>query len=269
MVGQNLGPYRIVEQMRDGGRVPIYKAYDPSNDRYVCIKVVPEHISQRPGFRQRFLVNSRVLARFEHAHILPVYSCSVEHDVAYIDMPYLPTGNLADMIQQGLLPLDEVARILYQIAQALDHAHHLGILHRGLKPSNVLVDSNRNIYVMDFGIARIVETTMELTGESILDRLAYMSPEQCKGIDNVEETTDIYSLGIILFELLTRRRPFFADTIMAIIVQHLTSSIPPLRDLHPGLPEAVERVVHKAMAKEPADRFDTASALADAFASSI
>ena len=184
-------------------------------------------------------------------------------------MKYIPTGNLADVIQQGPLALDDVARILNQIAQALDYARHHGILHWDMKPNNVLVDSNRNIFLMDFTISQLIGTDRVLTDDSNLDALAYLSPEQCKGITELDSATDIYSLGIILYEMLTGRPPFRAETPFALILQHLTAPVPPLRDLRPELPIAVERVVHKAMAKEPADRFDTTRALADAFASSI
>jgi len=172
MIGRNLGSYRIVGKMQDGGRAPLYLGTDLSGDRPVCIKVLPEHLSQDPFDRRRFEINARAIARFKHNHVLPIYDYGEENDVAYIVMPYIPTGNLAVVIQKGSLPLDEVGRILNQMAQALDHGHILGILHTELKPTNVLVDSDDNTYMMDFGISKLIRETADIPVDFVPRSLA-------------------------------------------------------------------------------------------------
>ncbi|HEB64513.1 MAG TPA: serine/threonine protein kinase, partial [Chloroflexi bacterium] len=268
MIGQTLGNYRIVEQIGLGGMATVYKAYDPVMDRYVAIKVLPQQFSDDPQFRQRFQREARAIARLEHLHILPVFAYGEEGRTAYIVMRYLEAGTLTDRIAEGPLPFDEASRILGQLAGALDHAHGHGVLHRDVKPSNVLLDAAGNVYLMDFGIAKMVEATIDLTGEMMLGTPAYMSPEQCKG-EPVTAASDIYSLGIVLYEMVTGRRPFHAETPIAVILQQLNDPLPPPRELRPDLPPQAENVIFKALAKDPESRYRSAGELAAAFARAV
>ncbi len=269
MIGRTLGNFRIVEQIGVGGMATVYKAYDPGTDRYVAVKVLPQHMSRNPQFRKRFEREARAIANLEHIHILPVFAFGEEGDVAYLAMRYLQAGTLTDRIAQGMLTLSETGRLLSQIAGALDYAHGRGVLHRDVKPSNVLLDASGNTYLTDFGIAKMVEATVDLTGDAILGTPAYMSPEQCQGAKQLSAATDIYSLGIVLYEMVTGRRPFDAETPLAVIYQHLHDPLPRPRALRPDLPEAVEAVIFKALAKEPEARFRTAGELAAAFSRAI
>lgn len=269
MIGQTLGNYRIIEQIGLGGMATVFKAYDPDTDRYVAIKVLPQHFSHDPTFKERFQREAKAIARLEHLHILPIYSYGEENGVAYMAMRYLHAGTLTDRIRQGPMPLPEVSRLLSQISSALDHAHSHGVLHRDIKPSNVLLDEAGNAYLTDFGIAKMVESTIDLTRGNILGTPAYMSPEQCQGVKELTPATDIYSLGIVVYEMVTGRTPFQAETPIALIHMQLSQPLPLPQLLRPDLPEKAERVILKALAKEPESRHATCSQFAAAFARAI
>jgi alpha-glucoside transport system substrate-binding protein len=270
MIGRTLGSYRIVERIGRGGMASVYKAYDPGTDRYVALKVLPEHMADDPQFLARFEREAKAIARLEHPRILPVHAFGEEEGTTYLVMRYLPTGTLAEYIHQRPLPLEEASRILTQIAEGLDYAHLRGVLHRDVKPSNVLLDENGNAYLTDFGIAKIVEANAQLTGTgTLLGTPAYMSPEQCMGSRDLTEATDIYSLGIVTYEMLVGHTPFEAETPIAVIHMQLHDPLPPPRSLRPDLPEAVERVLLKALAKEPEMRYETCGDMARAFSQAI
>lgn len=268
MIGRTLGNYRIIEQIGLGGMATVFKGYDPDTDRYVAIKILPQHFSHDPQFRERFKREAKAIARLEHLHILPIFTYGEEDGIAYMAMRYLQGGTLTDRIGLGALPLAEASQILRQLANALDHAHSQNILHRDMKPSNVLLDEAGNAYLMDFGIAKIVEATIDLTGDRLLGTPAYMSPEQCKG-EPIGPASDIYSLGIILYEMVTGRRPFHAETPVAVILQQLNNPLPPPRQIRPDLPEQAENVIFKALAKNPESRYKSAVEFADAFSQAI
>ena len=181
MIGRTLGNYRVIEQIGLGGMATVFKAYDPDMDRFVAIKILPQQFSNDPQFKERFHREAKAIAKLEHIHILPIFAYGEEDGIAYMVMRYLQGGTLTDRIAEGALPFDEASRLLDQLASALDHAHTHGILHRDMKPSNVLLDDDGNAYLMDFGIAKIVESTVDLTGDRLLGTPAYMSPEQCSG----------------------------------------------------------------------------------------
>jgi serine/threonine protein kinase len=270
MIGRTLGNFRIVDQAGVGGMATVYKAFDPNTDRYVAIKILPEYHAKDPEFTERFRREAKAVAMLEHPHIIPVFTYGEAEGITYLVMRYLDTGSLADRIKQGPLPLQEASRILNQLASALDYAHKQGVIHRDIKPSNVLLDKEGNAYLTDFGIAKIVDAAIDLTGSGMMvGTPQYMSPEQCRGEKNITSASDIYSLGIVLYEMLTGRSPFVAETPLAVIQMHLNEPLPLPRKLRPDLPEIIENIILKALAKDPAARYATCSDMASALTQAI
>ena len=224
--GQMIGPYRIIEQIGQGGMATVYKAYHAAMDRYVAVKILPRQLAESPEFTGRFRQEARVIAHLEHAHILPVHDYGESEGYTYLVMRYLEAGTLKEKLSGGRLPLAEVDRLFTQLADALDYAHAKGVIHRDLKPSNVLLDARANVFLTDFGIAKLLESDSKYTGTgAMIGTPAYMSPEQAQGMP-VDQRTDIYSLGIILYEMVTGRVPFDAETPLAIILKHLNDPLP-------------------------------------------
>jgi WD40 repeat protein len=270
MIGQTLGNYRIVEQIGMGGMATVYKAFDPDTERFVAVKTLPRDFAHDADFRERFRREAKAIARLEHIHILPVFAYGEQDGTAYLVMRYLPTGTLSERIRAGEMPFDEISRLLNQLASALDYAHTQGVIHRDIKPSNVLLDDSGNLYLTDFGIAKIIQgTTLDLTGDNILGTPQYMSPEQCRGEKDLTPASDIYALGIVLYEMVTGRTPFNAETPLAVIYKQLRDPLPPPSNWRANLPEAAEGVILKALAKEALSRHRTCTALAQAFAQAV
>ena len=269
LTGKQLGQYRIVAPLGEGGMAAVYKAYQPSIDRYVALKILPRHFARDPEFVGRFEQEAKVIANLQHVHILPVHDFGTEDEYTYIVMPFVETGTVADLLQGAPLALDQIRKFISQVGDALAYAHTRGLVHRDVKPTNILVDEIGNCLLTDFGIAKIVEGTTQFTQTgAILGTPAYMSPEQIKG-EKVDGRSDIYSLGIILYEMATGRPPFKAETPPAIFVKHLHDPLPPPRSLNPGLPEAVERVILKSLAKDPLERYTSAGDFVQALRSAI
>ena len=264
--GRQFGPYRVVEPCGEGGMAAVFKGYQANMDRYVALKVLPRYFASDPEFVGRFEQEAKVLARLQHPHILPVHDFGETDGYTYIVMPFVESGSLADLLQDDEpMSLAQIDRIIAQVGDALDYAHSQGVVHRDVKPSNILVDQRGNCMLTDFGIARIVEGTAAFTRTGgMIGTPAYMSPEQILG-GTVDGRGDIYSLGIVLYEMATGRPPFRAETPPAILVKHLHDPLPSPREFNPSLPEGVERVILKALAKDPDDRFQTANEMATAF----
>jgi serine/threonine protein kinase len=263
LVGQTLGQYRLVERIGRGGMATVYKAYQPSLDRYVAVKVLPTYLAHDPDFATRFRREARAIAKLNHPHILPVHDFGQEGELSYIVMRYVEGGTLKKILGQPLA-LDRTVDILAQIGDALDYAHQQGIIHRDVKPANVLLDRGKWALLSDFGLAKIAAASVQLTKTGVgMGTPAYMSPEQAQG-KPVDAQSDIYSLGIMLFEMLTGRVPFDADTPLAVLIKHLTAALPLPRKVNPDIPEPVERVILKAVAKAPEDRFQRVSDMVEA-----
>jgi serine/threonine protein kinase len=257
--GMQLGPYRIVEPLGEGGMAAVYKAYQATMDRYVAVKVLPRFFASDREFVRRFEQEAKVLARLQHPHILPIYDFGEQEGYTYLVMQCVEAGTLADLLQGRPLPDEQIQRIVAQVGDALDYAHSQGIVHRDVKPSNVLIDERGNCQLTDFGIAKIVEGATHLTRTGgTVGTPAYMSPEQIRG-ETLDGRSDIYSLGIVLYEMATGRQPFRAETPPAVFVKHLHDPLPPPRKFNQNLPEAFERVILKALSKDREHRFRTAS----------
>jgi serine/threonine protein kinase/predicted ATPase len=262
-----LGAYELLEEIGKGGMATVYRAYQTTMDRDVAIKVIRSSIVNDSNALERFQQEAKVIARLEHPHILPVYDFDGRHEPPYIVMRYLDGGTLKDVMKQGLLPLQEVTHVFQQIAAALDYAHRQGIVHRDIKPSNIMIDREGNAFVSDLGIARI---TGNLASErrgitasgAIVGTPEYMSPEQALGRSDVNYQADIYSLGVMLFEMLTGQIPFDGDSAMAILLKHVQSPIPSARELNSELPDSLEYVIERAMAKEADARYNSAGQMA-------
>ncbi|MFQ5615503.1 MAG: protein kinase, partial [Anaerolineales bacterium] len=257
--GQMLGPYRIAEQIGKGGMAAVYKAYHAAMDRYVAIKILPFQFAHNQEFLLRFQQEVKVIARLEHPHILPVYD-SGEHDsTPYLVMRYLDTGTLKERIQARELTLGETDHLITQLADALGYAHSQKVIHRDIKPSNVLINQRGDVFLTDFGIAKLIGATTQFTASgAITGTPAYMSPEQAEG-RKLDARSDIYSMGIILYEMVTGRVPYEAETPLAVILKHLQAPLPMPTNVKPNVHPAIERVILKTLAKDREERFDTAA----------
>ncbi len=265
LIGKTIGQYQIVEQIGMGGMATIFKAYQPSIDRYVALKILPRHLARDPNFVKRFQHEARAIAALEHPHILPVHDFGTDGNYTYMVMRYVKGGTLADVMGQPL-SYDRIVQIIRNVAKALDYAHSKGVVHRDIKPSNVLIDKHGAELLTDFGIAKMVEDsggTQLTSAGSILGTPAYMAPEQAEG-KPVDGRTDLYSLGVVLYELLTGQPPYQAETPLAVVLKHLHDPLPPPRSIKPDIPDALERAVLKAMSKNPKDRYQTAAEMQQA-----
>jgi serine/threonine protein kinase/formylglycine-generating enzyme required for sulfatase activity len=268
LAGQTLGHYQLLERVGRGGMATVYKAYQPGLDRYVAVKVLPTYLARDPRFVARFRREARAIARLNHTNILPVHDFGQEGELSYIVMRYVETGNLKERLGEPL-DLETTVEIMAQVGKALDYAHRRGIIHRDVKPSNVLMDEEGVALLSDFGLARMAEATVKITKTGVgVGTPEYMSPEQARGKE-VDERSDVYSLGIMLFEMLTGRIPYEADTPIAVVVKHLTAPLPRPSEWNPDIPEPVERVILKALAKDPADRFQSVEQMVEALRKAV
>jgi serine/threonine-protein kinase len=260
---QKIGRYEIKAELGRGGMATVYRAYDPRSDREVAIKVLPREMLHDAQFRVRFEREAKTIAMLEHPAIVPVYDFGEEDGQPYFVMRYMTGGSLSDRIKRGAFSVQEAASIFEHLAPALDEAHSKGIIHRDLKPGNILFDQYNESYISDFGIAKLSESQTNVTGSSIIGTPAYMSPEQAQG-EGIDGRSDIYGMGVILFEMLTGTQPYHGDTPMSVVLKHITEPVPHILDVKPDLPPAIEQVIETAMAKDRDQRFPTVKALADA-----
>ena len=270
VVGENVGPYRIVEKLGRGGMATVFKAYHAALDRYVAIKALHPAFMEDPNFLARFQREARVVARLEHPNIVPIYDFSEHDGRPYLVMKFIDGETLkARLTREGVSP-DEVLQIVEAVGSALAYAHQEGILHRDIKPSNVLLTPDGRIYLADFGLARIAQAgESTLSGDMMLGTPQYISPEQAMGAADLDEGTDIYSFGVMVYEMVVGQVPFSADTPFSIIHDHIYSPLPLPSKLNPNVPEGVERVLLKALSKERSGRFESVDAFVEALTRAI
>src|SRR6266702_4714322 len=262
LVGKSLGQFRIVERIGAGGMATVFKAYQPTLDRYVAIKVLPAYHARDPVFLKRFVQEAKAVARLSHANIVTIHEFGEQDGITYIVMEYVEGGTLKDRLKGGrAIPIAEAVDFMIQAADGLLCAHSNGIIHRDVKPANMLLRKDGHLLISDFGIAKMLEGTTNLTriGTGI-GTPQYMSPEQGTG-QAVDRRSDIYSLGIVLFHCLTGRVPFNADSPVSITVKQLNEPLPVEMLRMAGIPSPIEQVVVKMAAKAPQDRYQTTDEL--------
>ncbi len=266
LIGRKLGQYEITGVLGEGGMATVFRAYQTSVRRDVAIKIIESKLARNPEFVRRFEREAMTIAALDHPHILKIHDFGREDDLLYLVMELKSGGSLAHKIRAGQLSAQQVARYLDQISEALDHAHGKGIIHRDLKPQNVLLDTSDNTFLTDFGIAKLIsgDSTALTAGGMAMGTPGYMAPEQWYG-QQIDARTDLYALAGMVYEMLTGRVPFTGDTPATLMYQHLNEPPPPLHNLRADLPASLEKVLIKAMAKQPDQRYQSAGAFAAAF----
>ncbi len=270
VIGENIGPYRLVEQLGQGGMATVFKAYHPELDRYVAIKALHPAFAEDDTFLARFQREARVVAKLEHPNIVPIYDYSQYENRPYLVMKYIEGETLKARISNGIIPMEESLRIIETIGSALQYAHEKNVLHRDIKPSNVLISKDNQVYLTDFGLARMAQSSDKtLTTDMMIGTPQYISPEQALAKQDLDTRTDIYSLGVVIYELLVGKVPFTADTPFAIVHDHIYTPLPLPRTINPGLTESTESVLLKALAKDKEDRYSNVSSMIEALEGSI
>jgi serine/threonine protein kinase len=271
--GQTLGKYRVLEPLGRGGMARVYRAYHPQLDRYVAIKVLRSDLVEDKEFLTRFQREARAVAALRHPNIVQVFDSDVQGDVYYIVLELLEGDTLKARLSEyrargEKMPLGEIVRILLDVLDGLAYAHNEGMVHRDIKPANILLTKHGQAAVADFGIAQIVGGTHHTATGALMGTLNYMAPEQgLKG--HSDARSDTYSVGIVFYEMLTQRTPFEADTPLAVLMKHVNDPLPLPRKIDPTIPEPFERIVLKALAKDPEDRYQNVEEMAQALREAV
>lgn len=269
MIGRFLGPYELLELIGKGGMARVYKSFQPELERYVAVKLLHPSVASDEEFLARFRREAKAAASLRHPHIVQIFDFGHQGELYYMVMEFIDGPTLRDELQRlkalgETLPFSEVQRIVGELAEALDYAHGKGIIHRDVKPANILFTPEGQTVLSDFGLAFMIESPRQtITG--FVGTPEYMAPEQGQGL-RVDRRTDVYSLGVVLYEMLTGQVPFTAETPMGIVMKHIREPLPPPRSVNPNIPESVEQVLFKAMAKDPRDRYRQAGELSRALA---
>jgi serine/threonine protein kinase len=265
LIGKILGPYIIQAQLGQGGMATVYKAYHPELDRHVAIKVIDASLAKEKDFIERFKREARVIANFDNVHIVPVYDLGQYKGQPFYVLKLINGPTLRERMKKAPLSNREILDIVLAVGDALQYAHGCGVLHRDIKPSNVMIAREGKIYLTDFGLAKLIENSTSLTGEKIIGTPHYISPEQAQNVQKIDEGTDIYSFGVMIYEMVVGCLPFDGKTAFSIIEDHIRR-LPPLpTSIKPDLPKEVEAVILKAIAKNRNDRYDSITSLVKAF----
>ncbi len=261
----HLGRYEIIGELGKGAMGTVYKAKDPIIDRILAIKTISLNLAtdEKDEYEARFYQEAKAAGRLSHPNIVTVYDVGKSGDVAYIAMEFLQGRELHDILNEGaLLPVSQVLDIVRQVALGLAYAHEHGIVHRDVKPSNIMVIRDGHVKITDFGIARMTSSTVQTQAGVVLGSPKYMSPEQVLG-KSIDQRSDIFSLGVMLYEMLTGRPPFVGDTISAVMYHTINATPAPPSTLNHEIPAMLDFIVAKALAKSVDDRYQNAREFAD------
>jgi predicted Ser/Thr protein kinase len=265
-IGENIGPYRILEQLGQGGMATVFKAYHAALDRFVALKVLHPAFKEDPNFLGRFQREAKLVAKLEHPNIVPIYDFAEHEGHPYLVMKYIEGETLKARLQKGKLSNEEIISITKAVGDALTYAHKKGILHRDIKPSNVLLANDGQIYLADFGLARLAAAgDSTLSADILMGTPQYISPEQANGQKDLDPRSDVYCFGVMLYEMTVGCVPFNADTPYAIVHDHIYKPLPLPRKVNPALSESLEVVLLKALSKDRVDRQPDVATLAKSF----
>lgn len=268
--GEEVNGYTVMEQLGRGGMATVFKAYHASLDRYVALKVMHPAFMEDENFLARFQREARVVAKLEHPNIIPVYDFSDHDGRTYLVMKYVEGMTLKGRLQEGPIPPDEGVKIIETLGAGLAYAHDQGVLHRDIKPSNVILAKDGQIFLADFGLARIASAgESTLSSDMMIGTPQYISPEQALGERDLGPATDIYSFGVVVYELVVGQVPYSSDTPFSVVHDHIYKPLPLPRTVNPNVPESMERILLKSLAKDPADRFESVDVMVTAFKKSV
>jgi serine/threonine protein kinase len=273
LTGQQLGKYKLAQMLGVGGMGAVYESYQTSVKRKVAVKILPVALAQESGYVERFQREVKLAARLEHPHILPIYDHGTEGDLSYVVMRYVSGGTLEDRMSEFRdAPMSRILRFIDQIANALDYAHHKNIIHRDIKTANILFDDEENAYLADFGIAKVIQegtmgANLTASGE-ILGTPHYMPPEQWQAM-LLDNRADVYAFGVVIYQLLTGQYPFDGETLFTVMDGHLNEPIPLPSTIDPIFTPEVDTIFEKVLAKNPEDRFNSASDFATSLATAF
>lgn len=266
-IGRSLsGRYKIESLLGSGGMSAVYKAADPKLRRSVAVKIIHPHLSTDKDFIRRFKTEAASIAAFRHPNIVQVYDFAYDGDIYYMVMEYIPGGSLQDHLKQlkksdSLMKPEKVTQIIASVCDALAYAHEQGAIHRDIKPANIMLTAEEQPILMDFGLVKILNATSHTATGAVMGTARYMPPEIISD-QPPDERSDIYSLGITLYEMLTSAPPFDADSILTIMMMHLNDPVPDLSALRPDVPHGLIRIINKALEKNRKDRYGSAAEMA-------
>jgi len=258
--------YLIEDMLGQGGMSAVYKATDPNLKRVVAIKMIHTHLSDNPNFVQRFEEEAAAVAQLRHPGIIQVFDFNKDDDVYYMVLEFVPGETFQDLLKRlnkddRRLSVNKVAKYMANVCDAVDYAHQRGMIHRDIKPANIMLNTQDQAILMDFGIAKIVGGQSHTATGAVVGTAMYMSPEQIRG-ETPDRRSDIYALGVTLFEMVGGRPPFQADSAMTLMMMHVNDPVPDPKKLNPEVPDALVAVINKALAKDPNDRYQTAAQMA-------